>query len=84
MSQSIHLHIDHLVLDGITVRHDQHHQLQHSIEGELRRLLAEQGIRRQFSHHLASTSASMTLHDSRDVQQLGTHIARSIYQGMNS
>lgn len=85
MTETIHLHIDRLIVDGVTLDRDAEHILQQSIQAELTRLITEGGLRRTgFSHHITRTTGQPidTGHSTRP-EQLGVRVARSIYEGMN-
>ncbi|MEM9267060.1 MAG: hypothetical protein AAGA46_16205 [Cyanobacteria bacterium P01_F01_bin.13] len=81
----INLHIDQLVLDGLTLSTRQRRQLQASVETELGRLLTEQGL----ADYLQADNVIPTLNaDAIQVSanpnpaRLGTQIAQAIYQGI--
>ncbi|MEM6353549.1 MAG: hypothetical protein AAF766_22595 [Cyanobacteria bacterium P01_D01_bin.14] len=82
----INLHIDQLVLDGLTLSPRQRRQLQTSVETELGRLITEKGL----ADYLQADNAVPTLNaDAIQVSanpnpaRLGTQIAQAIYQGIN-
>jgi hypothetical protein len=82
---NINLHIERLVLDGVSVEPHQQPMLKATIETELGRLLAQNGI----APDLQSGDAINTIRtDSIDVGEknepshLGRQIARSVYGGI--
>ena len=82
---NINLHIERLVLDGISVESHQRPVLKATLESELGRLLAQNGI----ASGLQSGGAFNTIRtDSIDVGEinepshLGQQVARSVYGGI--
>ncbi len=80
---SIHLHIDHLVLDGIPLNRRDGSALQFAIESELTRLLSEEGV--------ANVSGGAVPHITAEPVQIlaqpnsahvGHQIANSIYSSI--
>jgi hypothetical protein len=82
---NIKLHIDHLILDGITVPHSRRHLLRASVQSELTRLFAEGGVSPSLANGTAVPQVSATgiqLSGSNDSVQLGRQIAQSVYGGI--
>jgi hypothetical protein len=80
----LHLHIDRLILNDVTLSPSQRHLLQAAIEAELTRLLTESTA--AFSTNQAISSlviAPITPAANSTPTQLGQQIAQNIYQGMN-
>jgi hypothetical protein len=81
---SIHINIDRLVLDGITISQRERPLLQVAVESELARLLAEGGLSRSLGSGgayptLAAAPIQLT---SQHPTHLGQQIARAVYGGM--
>jgi len=81
---NIDLHIERLVLDGLSIEPHQRPLLQEALQNELVRLLAERGLSDSIAHGLAIPKLSTS-----DIQltgnnpaQLGQQIARSVYGGI--
>jgi hypothetical protein len=89
---NINLHIERLVLDGITLAPNQRHLLQASVEAELTRLLGEGGLNSQLSEGLSLPrlqAPQVNINPTTSPAHLGQQIAASVYQnighqGMNS
>lgn len=83
---NINLHIERLVLDGISVESHQQAMFKANLETELGRLLAQNGIAADLQNGGAFNAIRM---DSIDVGEknepshLGRQIARSVYGGIN-
>ncbi|MBD2261425.1 hypothetical protein [Pseudanabaena sp. FACHB-2040] len=83
----INLHIERLVLDGVTLTPAQQRQLQASVKTELGRLITESGLgdylhSRSSVHRL--TPGPIEVAEQPDPTQLGTQIAQALYQGIGS
>jgi hypothetical protein len=83
---NINLHIERLVLDGISVESQQRHILKATLETELERLLARNGI----ASDLQSGGAFNTIRtdpidvgEKNEPSHLGQQIARSVQGGLN-
>ncbi len=82
---SITIHIERLILDGVSVPQRQRPHLQASIEEELARLLAADGLAAhlQSSGMLSRVSGGeLQLQVKDDPVQLGRQIAQAVYRGI--
>ncbi|WP_297324640.1 hypothetical protein [Nitrosomonas sp.] len=81
---NISLHIERLVLDGVTIAPNQRHLLQASVEAELTRLLTDGGLAPSLTHGIAlpRLSASSMQLTGNNPAQLGQQIAQSVYGGI--
>jgi hypothetical protein len=82
---NIRLHIEHLVLDGLSVTRGQGAQVKAAVEAELGRLLSEHGVAHEFRSGTALPSVNAAaMHAPRGASpaQLGTRIARSAFAGI--
>lgn len=81
---NINLHIERLVLDGVTVAPGQRHLLQASVETELVRMLAEGGLSFSLAEgtNLSRVSANGIELIGNNSAQLGQQIAQSVYGGI--
>ena len=82
---NITVHIDRLILDGISLAHGQRPCLQAAIEAELARLLAANGLASNLQTHGAWPSLSaapIELQNTNEPGQLGKQIAQAIYRGI--
>lgn len=81
----INLHIERLVLDGVTLTPAQQRQLQASVKTELGRLIAESGLG-DYLHSQPSvqrlTPGPIEIAEPPDPTQLGSQIAQALYQGI--
>jgi hypothetical protein len=82
---TVQIHIERLILDGISIPHAQRPVLQAAVAAELTRLVTEQG----WSNHLQTNLAvphlnagAMTFSPDTPPSQMGQHIARSVYGGL--
>lgn len=82
---NITIHIERLILDGVSVPQRHRPQLQTAIEAELARLLAADGL----AAHLRTggvlsrvTGAELQLQGKDDPVQLGRQIAQAVYRGI--
>ena len=85
IKNTIQVHIDRLILDGIAVPHAQRPHLQAAVEAELARLLADGGV----APHLATGRVvpqipgdSIELSPHSNPAQLGHQIAHAVYRGI--
>jgi hypothetical protein len=84
---SVRLHIDRVVLDGVTVRAADHARLAAAIEGELTRLIASGGLAPELANGLAVPNVrapQMTLAPNAKPAQLGASIASAVYCGVGA
>jgi hypothetical protein len=84
---NIELHIDRLILDGISLSHAQRPLLQAAMEAELGRLLTEGGLGSEWRSGGAVPSVPATpiqLSPDGDPTQWGQQIAQSVYRGIGS
>lgn len=81
---NINLHIERLILDGVSIAPNQRHLLQASVEAELTRLLTDGGLAPGLAQGTAlprlSTSGIQVT--SNNPIQLGQQIAQSVYGGI--
>ncbi len=81
---NLHLHIDRLILNDVTLSPSQRRLLQAAIEAELSHLLTEGASVFSASQAIASLAiAPITPAVNSTPVQLGQQIAQNIYQGMN-
>ena len=84
---NISLHIDRLILDGISLSHAQRPLLQAAVEAELGRLLTEGGMGAEWQSGGAVPSLSapaIQLSPEGNPTQWGHQIAQSVYRGIGS
>ena len=84
---NISLHIDRLILDGISISHAQRPLLQAAVEAELGRLLTEGGMGAEWQSGGAVPSVStpaIQLSPEGNPTQWGHQIAQSVYRGIGS
>jgi hypothetical protein len=84
---NIHIYIDRLILDGISVPHAQRPLLQAAVEAELGRLLAEGGVGEEWRSGGAVPSLStpaIQLSPDSSPTQWGHQIAHAVYRGIGS
>ncbi|MBE9571475.1 MAG: hypothetical protein IMF11_12670 [Proteobacteria bacterium] len=82
----INLHIDRLVLDGISVESHQQAMFKANLETELGRLLAQNGIAPDLQSGGAFNAIrtdSIDVGEKNEPSHLGRQIARSVYGGIN-
>ena len=81
---NINLHIDRLILDGVTIAPNQRHLLQASVEAELTRLLTDGGLASGLAQGTAlpRLSTSCIQVTGNNPAQLGQQIAQSVYGGI--
>lgn len=83
---NINLHIERLVLDGISVDSHQRPMLKATLETELGRLLAQNGIApglQSGDAFNAIRTNSIDVGEKNEPSHLGRQIARSVYGGIN-
>ena len=81
---NVNLHIERLVLDGISIPPGQRPHLQAAVEGELTRLLAEGGAPSSWPSEGAVpyvSGESMQLGRDSNPKALGSQIAQAVYRG---
>lgn len=81
----IHLHIDRIVLDGLSLGHHDHHQVMRAVELELANLLQIQGLGEPFQKSGAIPvipAGTINLELNQNPGSLGQTLARSIYGGL--
>ena len=81
----VNVHVERLVLEGVSILPGQSHLLQASVAAELTRLLADRGV----SHNLMAAGAvpqvfstDIRLASGTGVAQLGERIAGSVFGGI--
>jgi len=86
---NINLHIDRLVLDGMNIPPGQHDLLKTSVQAELSRLLAKDGVSPSLANGTAVPAVSVRSIQmgsgkglGNETTQLGRQIARSVYGGI--
>jgi hypothetical protein len=82
---SITIHIDRLILDGMSVPHRQRPQLQAALEAELARLLDSGGLSIDLSTSgtlPAINGGEIHVQDGENPAQLGRRIAQAVYRGI--
>ena len=81
----IELHIERLVLDGLSASPRERTLMRAAVETELARLLTEQGLSPDLSSGVALPSlgaSDIELSPRGDAWQMGEQIARSVYGGL--
>lgn len=82
---NINLHIERLLLDGVSIAPDQLHILQASVETELTRLLTDGGLSPGLAQGTSwprMSTSGIQLTDNNPTQ-IGLHIAQSVYEGIS-
>ena len=82
---NINLHIDRLVLDGVSVAPHQRADLKAAVEVALRQQLANQGIgsaMQMNSHHRLVSGGSISVENSHKPVSLGQQIGNAVYGGI--
>lgn len=82
---NIQVHIERLILDGVTIAPSQRHLLQSTVESELARLLTNGGVASGLAGGVALPQVSASdiqLAGGNDPVQLGRQIAQSVYGGI--
>lgn len=86
-SPQITVHIERLILDGLSIAHSQRPRLRAEIEAELARLLASAGLAADVQTGglwPSLTGGSIALQNEVEPGQLGRQIALGIYQSIGS
>jgi hypothetical protein len=84
---NINVHIERLILDGVTVASSQRQLLQAAVEAELGRLLTTKGLAPSLESGGAIprvSGGSIQLAPENNPMQLGQQIAQAVYQGIGS
>ena len=84
-AKNINIHIDRIVLDGLSVPNHQKFEFKAAVETELVRLFTDNGlaIRLQTSSAMSHISAGdIKLADNSNPINLGQQIARAVYGGI--
>ena len=84
---NVRLHIDRLVVEGLSVAGGDRARLQRRIESELARLIGAGGISAALARGTAVptvTAPDMPVHSGASVARLGSEIATSIYGGIGA
>ena len=84
---NINLHIDRLVLDGVSVELHQRSALKVAVESELRRLLIAKGVGSKMQSNEETrllSGGSISVGNCNEPSLLGQSIARAIYGGIGS
>lgn len=81
----VNLHIERLVLEGVTLTPAQRRQLQSAMTTELSRLITESGLAEHL--HTQDTASVLSagpiqISDQPDPTQIGTQIAQALYRGI--
>ena len=82
---NINLHIDRLVLDGVSVAPHQRADLKAAVEVALRQQLANQGIgsaMQSNSHRRSVSGGAITIDNSHKPVSLGQQIGKAVYRGI--
>ena len=82
---NINLHIERLVLDGISLAPHQRAALKTAVESEVKQQIANQGISdamQSDSHHRSVSGGSISLENSREPVSLGQQIGNAIFRGI--
>ncbi len=82
MKQNIDLYIEELVLHGFD--HVNRHLIGAAVQGELTRLLTEQGLPSSLSHsgdHARLKGGTFNMTPNSKVEAIGAGVARSVYTG---
>ncbi len=82
---NINVHIEHLILDGLSISHHQRPRLQAAVETELARLLAADGLAPSSvagSWVSRVPAGTIQLASESDPTHLGRQIAQAVYRGI--
>ena len=82
---NINLHIEHLILDGISIGHQQKKALKAAVESALKRQLVGQGIASalQFtSDRQVVKGGLISVKNSHKAENIGQQIANAVYRGI--
>jgi hypothetical protein len=83
---NVNLHIERLILEGLTLQPGEHLQVRVAAESELSRLLAAQSWGQSFKEGGAVARLSggdIQLADGTSPQQIGQQIGRAVFGGIN-
>jgi hypothetical protein len=85
-AKNINIHIDSIVLDGISVPYHEQPLLQEAVETELARLFSVNGLDNALMtggavSHISAGDIQLT--DEGDQGHLGQQIAQAVYEGIN-
>jgi hypothetical protein len=83
---NLELHIESLVIDGLDIPHAQRPALKATLEAELSRLLAENGLGETWlagGAVPALNAGNIQIKPGSSPAQVGASIARSVYSGLN-
>ncbi len=82
----INLHIERIVLEGISIPSSQHQVLQTSMATSLIQMLADGGLSSRFVQDTSlrhiSTTNSIQQDDANNLMHLGNKVAQSLYRGI--
>ena len=84
---NINLHIERLILDGLSLERSQGPRVQATVEAELARLLMANGLGDQFQSGGAVPSvhaAGIQLENGSSSIEVGQQIAQSVYSGIGN
>jgi len=82
----INVHIERLILDELPINRAQSHVVQATVESELQRMLMNGQIAPEFRHDTVvakHSGAGFEFNPKTTPRQFGTHIARSIHEGLS-
>lgn len=82
---NVTVHIERLVLDGLSITYSQRSHLKASLEKELARLLTNGALAsdlRSPGTFQCLTAGEIELRGNEEPQQLGKHIAHALYRGI--
>ncbi len=85
-NNNINLHIEQLVLDGVSVQTHQQHMIKATLETELGKLLTRNGIASGLQSGGAFNEIrtdSINVGEKNEPSHIGRQIARSVYGGIN-
>lgn len=83
----IHVHIERLILDGLSIERSQGPLVQEAVEAELSRLLTENGLATDLQAGVSMPSVNtngIQLSAGNSPAQLGSQIAQSVYSGIGN
>lgn len=83
---NINLQIEQILLEGVDLSYRERLQLQAAVEGELSQMVIAKGLppHLQQGGKIPALPLSMNFSDNSTPAQMGSQIARSIYQGINN
>jgi hypothetical protein len=76
---NIEFHIEHLILDGLSLSHNQGMDVQAALEVELTRLLEAGTLREGFNMPQQVRGLRSTMPHSQQPEQIGQSVARAVY-----